>query len=194
VAQRLGYHYLDSGALYRVTAYAALQAGLSLDTEHRNRHRRTGAPAACGALKVSTCFCLESDVAEAIRTEEAGMNASKVSALPAGASGFGGPAAQLSPACPACWPMGATWARSIFPDAPLKVFLTASAEKRAERRHKQLISKGFSDYNLRLFAQTWRRVTPATHSAASHLSSPHEDALQLDNSQLCHRGIGGRKC
>jgi 3-phosphoshikimate 1-carboxyvinyltransferase len=62
------------------------------------------------------------------------------------------------------------------------VFLTASAEKRAERRHKQLISKGEKDYTRRVFASAWRRATQGTCPAAHAPLKPAEDALLLDNS------------
>ena len=72
----------------------------------------------------------------------------------------------------------------IFPDAPLKVFLTASAAQRAERRHKQLISKGISDYTSTIFAPTWRRATRGIRIARVAPLKPAEDALLLDNSSL----------
>ena len=181
VAQRLGYHYLDSGALYRVTAYAALQAGLTLDTANE-------APIADLARHLPVAFegehVLLSDinVSEAIRTEEAGMNASKVSVLPAVRQalvdlqhGF----ARL----PGLLADGRDMGTVIFPDAPLKVFLTASAEKRAERRHKQLISKGFSTTLTALRADLEARDARDTQRSVAPLK-PAQDAMQLDNSSL----------
>ena len=90
----------------------------------------------------------EQDVTDAIRTEEAGMNASRVSALPAVRTAL--VALQQSfRRLPGLVADGRDMGTVIFPDAPLKVYLTASAAQRAERRHKQLISKGISDYNRR---------------------------------------------
>ncbi len=181
VAQRLGYHYLDSGALYRVTAYAALQAGLTLDTTNE-------APIADLARHLPVAFEGEQvllsgiNVSMAIRTEEAGMNASKVSVLPAVRQalvdlqhGF----ARL----PGLLADGRDMGTVIFPDAPLKVFLTASAEKRAERRHKQLISKGFSTTLTALRADLEARDARDTQRSVAPLK-PAPDALQLDNSSL----------
>jgi len=181
VAQRLGYHYLDSGALYRVTAFAALQAGLTLDTAHE-------APIADLARRLPVAFEGEQvllsgvNVSEAIRTEEAGMNASKVSVLPAVRQalvdlqhGF----ARL----PGLLADGRDMGTVIFPDASLKVFLTASAEKRAERRHKQLISKGFSTTIDALRADLEARDARDTQRSVAPLK-PAQDALQLDNSSL----------
>ena len=181
VAQQLGYHYLDSGALYRVTAYAALQAGLALDAAHET-------PIADLARCLPVTFEGEQvllsgvNVSEAIRTEEAGMNASKVSVLPAVRHalvdlqhGF----ARL----PGLLADGRDMGTVIFPDAPLKVFLTASAEKRAERRHKQLISKGFSTTISALRADLEARDARDTQRSVAPLK-PAPDALQLDNSSL----------
>jgi 3-phosphoshikimate 1-carboxyvinyltransferase len=181
VAQRLGYHYLDSGALYRVTAYAALQAGLALDTAHE-------APIADLARHLPVSFEGEHvllsgvNVSEDIRTEEAGMNASKVSVLPAVRQalvdlqhGF----ARL----PGLLADGRDMGTVIFPKAALKVFLTASAEKRAERRHKQLISKGFSTTITALRADLEARDARDTQRSVAPLK-PAPDAMHLDNSLL----------
>ena len=181
VAQRLGYHYLDSGALYRVTAYAALQAGLALDAAHE---------AAIADLARHLPVSFEGEhvllsgvnVFEDIRTEEAGMNASKVSVLPAVRQalvdlqhGF----ARL----PGLLADGRDMGTVIFPEAALKVFLTASAEKRAERRHKQLISKGFSTTISALRADLEARDARDTQRSVAPLK-PAPDAMHLDNSSL----------
>jgi len=181
VAQRLGYHYLDSGALYRVTAYAALHAGLTLDTAHE-------APIADLARHLPVAFEGEQvllsgvNISEAIRTEEAGMNASKVSVLPAVRQAL----VDLQHSfvrLPGLLADGRDMGTVIFPDAPLKVFLTASAEKRAERRHKQLISKGFSTTIISLRADLEARDARDTQRSVAPLK-PAQDALQLDNSSL----------
>ena len=181
VAQRLGYHYLDSGALYRVTAYAALQAGLTLDTAHE-------APIAELARHLPVSFEGEQvllsgvNVSEAIRTEEAGMNASKVSVLPAVRQALVD--LQLGFArLPGLLADGRDMGTVIFPDASLKVFLTASAEKRAERRHKHLISKGFSTTIDALRADLEARDARDTQRSVAPLK-PAPDAMHLDNSLL----------
>jgi 3-phosphoshikimate 1-carboxyvinyltransferase len=181
VAQRLGYHYLDSGALYRVTAYAALQAGLSLDADHEAaitelaRHLPV-------VFEGEQVLLSSVNVSEAIRTEEAGMNASKVSVLPAVRQAL----VDLQHSfqrLPGLLADGRDMGTVIFPNAPLKVFLTASAEKRAERRHKQLISKGFSTTILALSADLQARDARDTQRSVAPLK-PAQDALQLDNSLL----------
>jgi len=181
VAQRLGYHYLDSGALYRVTAYAALHAGLTLDTAHE-------APIADLARHLPVAFEGEQvllsgvNISEAIRTEEAGMNASKVSVLPAVRQALVDLQHSFA-RLPGLLADGRDMGTVIFPDAPLKVFLTASAEKRAERRHKQLISKGFSTTMASLRADLEARDARDTQRSVAPLK-PAQDALQLDNSSL----------
>src|SRR5690606_26348210 len=178
-AHRLGYHYLDSGALYRIAAHAAIRAGLPLEPVHE-------AAIAAMAAKLPVRFTGgrvlldELDVTDAIRTEEAGMNASRVSALPAVRTAL--VALQHSfRRLPGLVADGRDMGTVIFPDAPLKVYLTASAAQRAERRHKQLISKGISatlpalraDLEARDLRDSGRVVAPLR---------PAEDALLLDHS------------
>jgi 3-phosphoshikimate 1-carboxyvinyltransferase len=142
VAQILGYHYLDSGALYRITALAALQAGLQLDNAHENAIADLARTLPVRFEGESVWLGMQ-DVSDAIRTEEAGMNASKVSVLPQVRTAL--VALQHSfQRLPGLLADGRDMGTVIFPHAPLKVFLTASAAQRAERRHKQLISKGIS--------------------------------------------------
>jgi 3-phosphoshikimate 1-carboxyvinyltransferase len=181
VAEQLGYHYLDSGALYRVTALAALRAGLALEPAHE---------AAIAALAERLPVRFEGervlldgdDVSDAIRSEEGGMNASKVSALPAVRTAL--VALQHSFArLPGLVADGRDMGTVIFPDAPLKVFLTASAEKRADRRHKQLISKGISAILSNLRADLEARDARDSTRAVAPLK-PAEDARLLDNSDL----------
>jgi 3-phosphoshikimate 1-carboxyvinyltransferase len=181
VAHRLGYHYLDSGALYRVTALAALKAGLELDARHE-----TAIAALARTLPVrfvqGHVLLAGADVSEAIRTEEAGMNASRVSALPAVRSAL--LALQHSfRRLPGLVADGRDMGTVIFPAAPMKVYLTASAAQRAERRHKQLISKGIpatidalrQDLEARDARDSSRPVAPLR---------PAADSLLLDNSSL----------
>ena len=181
VAQRLGYHYLDSGALYRVTAFAALQAGLALDTAHE-------AAIADLARHLPVSFEGEQvllsgiNVSEKIRTEEAGMNASKVSVLPAVRQALVDLQHHFA-RLPGLLADGRDMGTVIFPEAALKVFLTASAEKRAERRHKQLISKGFSTTISALRADLEARDARDTQRSVAPLK-PAPDAMHLDNSSL----------
>lgn len=181
VAKRLGYHFLDSGAMYRITAYAALQAGLVIDPAHE-----TAIAQLAKSLPVrfdgGRVYLGNEDVTDAIRTEEAGMNASRVSALPSVRTalvdlqhGF-----QRLPGLVAD---GRDMGTVIFPDAPLKVFLTASAACRAERRHKQLISKGFQANIDDLRADLEARDARDSSRSVAPLK-PAQDALVLDNSTL----------
>ena len=181
VAKRLGYHFLDSGAMYRITAYAALQAGLVIDPAHE-----TAIAQLAKSLPVrfdgGRVYLGNEDVTDAIRTEEAGMNASRVSALPSVRTalvdlqhGF-----QRLPGLVAD---GRDMGTVIFPDAPLKVFLTASAACRAERRYKQLISKGFQANIDDLRADLESRDARDSSRSVAPLK-PAQDALVLDNSTL----------
>ena len=181
VAQRLGYRFLDSGAMYRITALAALRAGLVINPEHEAR-----IAALAQTLPVrfegGRVWLGSDDVTEAIRTEEAGMNASRVSALPA----VRGALVDLQHSfqrLPGLVADGRDMGTVIFPDAPLKVYLTASAACRAERRYKQLISKGFSASIADLRADLEARdARDSTRSVAP--LKPAQDALVLDNSDL----------
>jgi 3-phosphoshikimate 1-carboxyvinyltransferase len=181
LAQSLGYHLLDSGALYRVTALAAQRAGLALDEAN------AGAIAELAA-RLPLRFAGEQvlldgeDVGELIRSEEGGMNASKVSALPAVRSAL---VALQHSFCrlPGLVADGRDMGTVIFPAARLKVFLTASAEKRAQRRHKQLISKGISATLPSLRADLEARDARDTSRVVAPLR-PAQDARLLDNSDL----------
>jgi 3-phosphoshikimate 1-carboxyvinyltransferase len=179
VARRLGYHYLDSGALYRITGLAATRAGLALDVEHE--HSIAKMAETLPIAFVDGRVLLEGrDVTDAIRTEEAGMNASKVSALPAVRTALVA-LQQGFRRLPGLVADGRDMGTVIFPDAPLKVFLTASAAQRAERRHKQLISKGISATLAALRADLEARDARDSNRAVAPLK-PAEDALLLDNS------------
>jgi 3-phosphoshikimate 1-carboxyvinyltransferase len=138
VAAALGYHYLDSGSLYRLTALAGLRAGKALDDEAGLAAVAASLPARFSAGRI---YLNEDDVTDAIRTEEISVGASKVAALPAVR------AALLSRQrayrrFPGLVADGRDMASVVFPGAVAKVFLTASAAARAERRYKQLIAKG----------------------------------------------------
>ncbi len=181
LAERLGYHLLDSGALYRVTALAALNAGLSLEPAHE-----TAIATLARHLPVrfegDRVLLDGQDVSDAIRSEQGGMNASKVSALPAVRTAL--VALQHSFArLPGLVADGRDMGTVIFPDAQLKVFLTASAGKRAERRHKQLISKGISTTLATLRADLEARDARDMNRSVAPLK-PAQDARLLDNSDL----------
>ena len=181
VAKKLGYRFLDSGAMYRITAYAALKAGMVIDAAHEER-----IAALARELPVhfegGRILLGKEDVSDAIRTEEAGMNASKVSALPLVRLALVDLQHSFQK-LPGLVADGRDMGTVIFPEAPLKVFLTASAACRAERRHKQLISKGISANIDTLRADLEARDARDQNRAVAPLK-PAEDALVLDNSDL----------
>jgi len=181
LARRLGYHFLDSGALYRMTGLAARRQGLAPEPGHE-----AAIAALARALPVrfgAGSFWLgDEDVTDAIRTESAGMDASRVSALPAVRQAL----VDLQRACarlPGLVADGRDMGTVIFPQAPLKVYLTASAAERAERRHKQLISKGISA-NIDSLRADLEARDERDRTRASAPLKPAQDALLLDNSHL----------
>ena len=178
-AHRLGYHYLDSGALYRLTAFAALRAGIELNDEAGLTQIARTLPVHFQGRKI---FLETEDVSEAIRTEAIGMAASSVSAhrtVRAALLNLQRSFRRL----PGLVADGRDMGTVLFPDAPLKIYLTASALHRAERRYKQLISKGKTttiaaiqqDLEARDAKDMSRQVAPL---------KPAENAKLLDNSDL----------
>ncbi len=181
VARKLGYHFLDSGAMYRITALAATQAGLAIGVRHE-----TAIAALARQLPVrfqaGKVFLADSDVTETIRTEEAGMNASRVSALPQVRLALVDLQHRFQQ-LPGLVADGRDMGTVIFPEAPLKVFLTASPRKRAERRHKQLISKGNPATMESIQQDLEARDARDTSRQAAPLK-PADGARLLDNSDL----------
>jgi 3-phosphoshikimate 1-carboxyvinyltransferase len=181
VAAALGYHYLDSGALYRITAYAALQAGLTLEVADEARIADLARTLPV-RFEGETVWLGDENVSDLIRTEQAGMNASKVSVLPAVRTAL----VDLQHSfqrLPGLLADGRDMGTVIFPDAPLKVFLTASAAQRAERRYKQLISKEISTTLDSLRADLEARDARDSSRSVAPLK-PAQDAVSLDNSTL----------
>ena len=140
VAAALGWHYLDSGALYRLAALAALRAALPLDDEPALARLAAALPVEFAGDRI---LLSGDDVTDAIRAEAVGEAASKIAVLGALRVALleRQRAFRIAPGLVAD---GRDMGSVVFPDARLKVFLTASAEVRAERRYKQLIEKGFS--------------------------------------------------
>ena len=187
VAKALGYAWLDSGALYRLVGVAAEMAGISTHTDDLakpDHAQRVAAIAADMAVRFEgdRVYLGETDVSEAIRTEAAGMGASRVSAV--------APVRQALlelqhrfAKVPGLVADGRDMGTVIFPQAPLKVFLTASAQKRAERRYSQLISKGIPAKLDDLLADLQERDARDTNRAHAPLK-PAEDAVLLDNTEM----------
>jgi 3-phosphoshikimate 1-carboxyvinyltransferase len=181
LAKRLGYHFLDSGALYRITALAARRAGLALEPAQEVAIAKLARGL---AIEFEQDFVrLDGvDISDAIRTEEAGMDASRVSVLPQVRDAL--LALQHSFArLPGLVADGRDMGTVVFPTAALKVFLTASAAQRAQRRHKQLISKGISATLDSLRADLEARDARDMSRSTAPLR-PAVDARLLDNSDL----------
>lgn len=179
VARELGFHYLDSGAIYRVTAYAAQQAGVALDDE----------PALVAlARQIELRFdgvevYLNGDaVGDVVRTEEAGRAASQIAALPALRAALLQRQRDFRRA-PGLVTDGRDMGSVVFPDATVKIFLTASAEERAQRRYKQLIEKGF-DASLAALLQDLRERDARDAARASAPLRQTTDAELLDTTSL----------
>jgi cytidylate kinase len=179
VAQQLGYHYLDSGALYRIVALAALKQGISWQDE-----------AALAKLAQGLAIRFENgeiyldgvNISEDVRTEEMSRGASEVAVHPAVRRALLDLQHSFRQA-PGLVADGRDMATVVFPDAETKIYLTASAEVRAERRYKQLMSKGIhanlndilQDLQKRDARDQQRLVAPLQQSA---------DARLLETSQL----------
>ena len=173
VAERLAFHYLDSGALYRLTAVAAARAGISMDDE-LNLAR------VAGSLDVKfadgRAWLGEADVTDEIRTEVASQNASRVAALPQVRHALLHRQRAFRTA-PGLVCDGRDMGSVVFPDATSKFFLTASVEARAERRTKQLKQKGMSaimsdvvkELRIRDDRDMTRPVAPLKHFSDAYL-------------------------
>ncbi len=184
LAARLGWHCLDSGALYRITAVMGERRGIALDDEPALVALVNTLPILFEAGRI---LVDGTDLADAIRSEAAGTGASRVGALP------GLRAALLqrqrdfaSP--PGLVADGRDMGTVVFPAAPLKVYLTASAEERANRRYNQLINKGegvslpalLEDIRARDERDIARPVAPLR---------PAEDAVHIDSTAMTIREV-----
>ena len=173
VADRLGYHYLDSGALYRLTALMALRRGTELHDEHALAKLAEHLPCRFAGGEI---WLANESVSDAIRAEAVGNTASKIAALPAVRQALF--ALQLGfRKAPGLVADGRDMGTVIFPHAQLKVFLTASVDARAQRRYKQLIDKGISasiedllmDLNARDARDTHRAIAPLVPAEGAHV-------------------------
>ena len=179
VAAHLGWHQLDSGLLYRATALAAQRQGVAADDEPGLAGVAAGLDLRFDGDRVLLAGV---DVAAELRHEAVGGMASRISAWPAVRGAL--QALQLAfRRLPGLVADGRDMGTVIFPAAPLKVFLSASPAKRAERRHKQLISKGISASLADLRADLEARDERDKTRLIAPLM-PAQDALSLDNSGL----------
>ena len=179
VAAVLGFHFLDSGALYRLTALSAMKSGVALDDEARVANLAAALPA---SFRDGAVWLADENVSDAIRAEAVGEGASKVAALPAVRAALLDRQRAYRQA-PGLVADGRDMGTVIFPDAVAKIFLTASAEARAERRHKQLIGKGNSASLPALVADMQARDARDTARSVAPLK-PAPDALFLDTTQM----------
>jgi 3-phosphoshikimate 1-carboxyvinyltransferase len=182
VAKRLGWHQLDSGLLYRATALAAQRAGVAATDEASLAHLAAGLKLRFDGESVWMDFGAPEpdDVALALRQEAVGSMASAIAALPAVRAALH--TLQLGfRRAPGLVADGRDMGTVIFPDARLKVFLTASAATRAERRHKQLISKGIPANIADLRADLEARDARDRNRIVAPLK-PAPGAQELDNS------------
>lgn len=179
VAAALGFHYLDSGALYRLVALTALQNGVRDDDAQRLARlaERLQPRFVDGRVEVDG-----RDVTEAIRTEDVSRLASRIAVHPPVRAAL----MRLQRSFrrpPGLVADGRDMGTVVFPDAQLKVYLTASVEVRAERRYKQLIEKGFAANMRDLLADLRARDERDMNRATAPLK-PAEDAYLLDSSAL----------
>jgi 3-phosphoshikimate 1-carboxyvinyltransferase len=183
VADALGYHLLDSGALYRATGLAAQWDGVAPDDEAGLAHLAGLLDLRFGhGPEGSRTWLRGQEVSAQLRTEEAGLLASRVSALAGVRQALQGLQLAFRRA-PGLVADGRDMGTVVFPGAALKVFLTASPARRAERRHKQLISKGIPAKIDSLRADLEARDERDRNRTVAPLK-PAEDALLLDNSDL----------
>ena len=179
LARTLGWHFLDSGALYRLLGLAAERRGLASTQT---------APLAALARSLRVEFVGErvfldgEDVSGAIRTEQAGNAASKVAAVAEVRAAL----LEWQRACardPGLVADGRDMGSVVFPDAPLKVFLTAEPEERARRRYKQLKEKGI-DVNLADLVEEIRERDERDRNRPVAPLKPPDGALELDSTGL----------
>lgn len=179
VAQQLGYHYLDSGALYRIVALAALKQNISWQDE-----------AALTALARNLTIRFQhneiyldgTNVSEAVRTEQMSRGASEVAVHPAVRQALIGLQHSFRRA-PGLVADGRDMATVIFPDASTKIYLTASAEVRAERRYKQLMAKGIHANLSKILQDLQQRDARDRQRSVAPLQKSTE-AVLLETSRL----------
>ncbi|WP_341675416.1 (d)CMP kinase [Niveibacterium sp. SC-1] len=179
VAGQLGWHLLDSGSIYRLLALAALECHVPLEDE-------AGLMALAGDLNVrfeeEGAYLAGRNVTLDLRLEAIGNAASKLAVLPGVRQALmeRQRAFRLAPGLVAD---GRDMGSVVFPDAPLKIFLTASVESRASRRHKQLIEKGLPANLDSLLHDLRERDARDTNRAVAPLK-PCEDSILLDTTTL----------
>ncbi|MBI5331287.1 MAG: (d)CMP kinase [Betaproteobacteria bacterium] len=178
-ARALGFHYLDSGAIYRVTAFAAQRAGVDLTDEPGLARLAAGLDLRFDGVEV---YLDGQPVGDVIRTEEAGRAASRIAALPELRAALLERQRAFRQA-PGLVTDGRDMGSVVFPDARLKIFLTASVEERAQRRYKQLIEKGLGA-NLAALLQDLRERDERDAARAAAPLQQGADARLLETTSL----------
>ncbi len=182
VARRLDWHYLDSGALYRLLALAALEHRTGLEDDEALRELANRLHIRFDTDEAGTIWLDGRDVSDAIRTERCGNAASAIAGRPAVRDALMQRQRDFRQA-PGLVADGRDMGTVVFPDACLKLFLTASAEERANRRHKQLIEKG-NDVSLStLLTEIEARDRRDRERAVAPLR-PAGDAITIDTTQM----------
>jgi cytidylate kinase len=179
VAKALGFHYLDSGAIYRVTAFAAQRAGVPLDDETALADLARWLDLRFEGVEI---YLHGEAVGDAVRTEEAGRAASRIAAMPMLRAALL-ERQRAFREVPGLVTDGRDMGSVVFPDAIVKIFLTASCEERAKRRYKQLIEKGFDANLAALFQDLSERDARDAARAAAPLKQT-ADATLLDTTGL----------
>lgn len=179
VAQHFGWHVLDSGALYRLTALASLKAGLNVADENEIANAALSLDVLFDDAKV---FLDNEEVTEQIRAEEVGNTASKIAVYPLLRQALLQRQRDFR-VLPGLVADGRDMGTVVFPDADLKIFLVADVQFRAERRAKQLNEKGFSA-NLASLLEDMRKRDLRDSSRSSAPLVPAEDAYVIDSSTL----------
>ena len=183
LAEKLGYNLLDSGAIYRVLALAAIHHGVDLNSEDGLVPLAANLDVQFKAEGDLVKVILEGeDVSAELRKEETGMAASKVAALPQVREALLRRQRAFS-AQPGLIADGRDMGTVVFPSAEVKIFLDASAEERANRRMKQLQQKGLDVKFDRLLSEIQERDDRDRNRAVAPLR-PAEDALVLDSTSM----------
>lgn len=185
LAARLGWRYLDSGALYRVTAYAARAAGIDLDNQDALAELAASLPVAFDSDPANEDAAVTLDgqlIGNEIRTEAAGEGASRVAVHPPVRAAL----MRLQHSFqqpPGLVADGRDMGTVVFPQAEVKIFLTASAEERAKRRHNQLREKGISASLAGLLREIEKRDKRDSERVVAPLR-PAADADVVDSTNL----------
>ncbi|MGB1382613.1 MAG: (d)CMP kinase [Porticoccaceae bacterium] len=184
LAKQLGYHYLDSGALYRLLALVSVRHGIDIGPNSDVTHLAENMDISFEALPNGhNRVLLEGeDVTQELRLEETGALASKVAAIPSVRAALLTRQLQFAKA-PGLVADGRDMGTKVFPDAQLKIFLTASIEERANRRYKQLLEQG-ENVSLRALEEQVRLRDEKDMTRKASPLAIADDAVEVDTSDL----------